>query len=71
VNKDYEKLLKRFGKKISKLRKELRLSQEELAKTTNLDRTYISGIERGVQNPSLKIVSRLARALNVKPNSLL
>lgn len=70
VNKVDEKLLKRFGKKISKLRKELRLSQEELATAAGLDRTYISGIERGFQNPSLRTIGRLAKALGVSISDL-
>jgi DNA-binding XRE family transcriptional regulator len=62
--KDDDKILQRFGKKVAKRRRELKLSQAELAKVAALDRTYISGIERGVQNPSLKIMLKIARTLN-------
>ncbi|WP_133573079.1 helix-turn-helix domain-containing protein [Maritalea mobilis] len=41
------------------------ISQEELAHRTNLDRTYISGIERGVRNPTIRVLERLASALDV------
>lgn len=41
------------------------LTQERLADKADLDPTYISGIERGVRNPSLLIISKLARALGV------
>ena len=41
------------------------ISQEELAHRTDLDRTYISGIERGVRNPTIKVLERLAIALDV------
>ncbi len=41
------------------------LTQERLADKADLDPTYISGIERGVRNPSLLIISRLAKALKV------
>jgi len=46
-----------------KVRTERGLSQENLAEKANLDRTYVSGIERGVRNPGIKVVIRLARGL--------
>lgn len=52
-------------------REELDLSQEELGFRADLDRTYISGIERGVRNPTLKIIGRLAKALSTRPSKLL
>jgi len=48
------------------LRKEKGYSQEELAFRAHLDRTYVSGIERGIRNPALKNIARLARALDVE-----
>jgi transcriptional regulator with XRE-family HTH domain len=45
-------------------RKELGLSQEELADLAEIDRTYASQIERGVANPSLEVLFRLARSLD-------
>lgn len=47
------------------------LSQEELAFRAELHRTYVSGVERGVRNPTVKIVARLAEALGVEPSALL
>ena len=41
----------------------IRLSQEDLAERASLDRTYVSGIERGRRNPSLKILQQVADAL--------
>ena len=41
----------------------IRLSQEDLAERAALDRTYVSGIERGRRNPSLKILQQVADAL--------
>lgn len=59
----------RFGAKVRKLRNELAISQEELGFQTGLDRTYISGIERGERNPSLDNIGKLAKALKVSlPN---
>lgn len=54
-----------------RLRLEKAWSQERLAFECELDRTYISGIERGVRNPSISIVSRIAAALGVAPARLL
>ncbi|MEI8402708.1 MAG: helix-turn-helix transcriptional regulator [Alcaligenaceae bacterium] len=46
-------------------RKELGLSQEELADMAEIDRTYASQIERGVANPSLEVLYRVARSLEI------
>jgi transcriptional regulator with XRE-family HTH domain len=45
-------------------------TQERLADKADLDPTYISGIERGVRNPTLAIIARLARALGVSLSEL-
>ncbi len=52
-------------------RKELGLSQEELADLSEIDRTYASQIERGIANPSLEVLFRLASSLNTDVSSLL
>ena len=46
------------------------LSQEELAFRSELDRTYVSGVERGVRNPTLKTMLRLAQALQTRTDKL-
>ena len=51
-------------------RKKLAVSQEELGFRTGLDRTYISGIERGERNPSLKNIYKISRALKIKVKDL-
>ena len=48
----------------------LELSQEELAERADFHRTYITGIERGARNITLKALYRLARALGVSPADL-
>lgn len=51
--------------------KALALSQEELALEADIDRTYVSGIERGTRNPSLTMIAKLAERLNTTPAALL
>lgn len=62
---------KTVGKNVRRLREEKGWSQEELAHRTGLHRTYISGIERGVRNPTVKIVAKIAKLLEVEPSELL
>lgn len=58
-------LSRHFGAAIRRHRELVRLSQEDLADRADLDRTYVSGIERGKRNPTLKILQQLADALGV------
>ena len=46
------------------------MSQEDLGFEAGLDRTYVSGVERGVRNPTVRSILRLADALGVKSSSL-
>ena len=59
------------GQNIRLYRGRLGISQEELAFRSNLHRTYVSGDERGVRNPTVQIVGRLATALKIEPAALL
>jgi two-component system response regulator len=59
-----------FGKAVRKQRFELGISQEELADRASLHRTYISDVELGLRNPSLKSITKLARALKLSPSTL-
>jgi DNA-binding XRE family transcriptional regulator len=63
--------VKKFATNILKLRKIKGMSQEKLAFNAGLDRTYISGIERALRNPSLKNIAKIASALDVPPSKLL
>jgi transcriptional regulator with XRE-family HTH domain len=60
-----------FGTHVRKLRLERHLSQEKLAELANLHRNYVGGVERGERNIALTNIVALARALRVKPASLL
>ena len=65
-----DKTLLGFGRNVARYRDERKLSQDKLAEKADLDRTYLSGIERGVRNPGIKVVIKLARALNVTVDQL-
>ena len=54
----------RLAVNMKRLRKERGWSQETLADEAGLDRTYISGIERQVKNPTITVVERVAKALD-------
>jgi transcriptional regulator with XRE-family HTH domain len=56
-------LARHFGAAVRQHRKLLRLSQEDLADRAGLDRTYVSGVERGTRNPTLEVMQRIADAL--------
>ena len=61
----------RLGQNLRRLRTEKGLSQEEFAFQANIHRTYVSDIERGVRNPTIIVVDRLATALEVSASRLL
>lgn len=58
-------LLKRVGARLRKARTAKKLSQEGLAHAAGLDRSYVSGLERGEFNISLLALSKLARTLGI------
>lgn len=68
--KKLDRALATFGRNVARIRDECGLSQDALAERANLDRTYLSGIERGLRNPGVKTVVRLARALNTGVDDL-
>ena len=56
-------ILAALGRNVRRRREGRALTQEKLAEKAGLDPTYISGIERGLRNPGIKNVARLAKAL--------
>ncbi len=62
---------KRVGTNLKRLRQDRGLSQEELAFESGLHRTYISGVERGVRNPTVLVLEEIAAALKVPAAKLL
>jgi transcriptional regulator with XRE-family HTH domain len=61
----------RLAGNMKKLRKERGWSQEALADAAGLDRTYVSGIERVVKNPTITVIERVASALECRMGDLL
>ena len=66
-----DKVKKQFGDQLRKLRHKRNWTQEELADRAGMHSTYIGQIERGVRNPSLVNLYKLAKALKVSAGELL
>ena len=59
-----------FGKVLRAVRKEAKLSQEQLALSAGVERNFVSLIERGINQPTIRVVFELAAALNMSPARL-
>ena len=59
------------GQNLKRYREQAGLSQEQLGFEAGLHRTYVSGVERGVRNPTVVILEKLAKALEIEPCQLL
>jgi transcriptional regulator with XRE-family HTH domain len=62
---------KRVGERIFTERKKRNLSQERLSLLSDIDRTYITRIEAGRANPSIKVLRKISRVLKIKMNKLI
>lgn len=60
-----------LGLNVRKFRKLRGMTQEQLGLETEMERSYVSDLERGTRNPSVRAVDRLAKALAVQPHQLL
>jgi len=60
-----------LGLNVRKYRKLRGMTQEQLGLETEMERSYVSDLERGTRNPSVRAVERLARALEIEPHQLL
>lgn len=65
------KLEQAFGRILREFRKKANLSQEKLAQESNLDRTYISLLERGLRQPSITTVFQLSAALKISSTAII
>jgi transcriptional regulator with XRE-family HTH domain len=61
----------RLGRALRQLRVEREMTLEALAKASDLHWTYLSGIERGRRNPTLKVLAAVAGALNIRTSELI
>ena len=59
-----------FGEEIRKIRAEVGISQERLALEADVDRSFLSKMERGIRQPSLTVLLKLCRALEYSPDKL-
>ena len=62
---------RRVGENVKRLRTAAGLSQEQFAFEADMHRTYVSGVERGLRNPTVTVLERMAQALKVKTQDLL
>ena len=62
---------RRVGLNLRHYREKLGLSQEAFAFECGLHRTYVSGVERGVRNPTVVVLAKLAKGLGVAPEKLI
>lgn len=60
-----------FAKVLKSMRIKRKMSQEELAFRSDLDRTYISMLERGIHQPTISTLFALSKALNIKPSEMI
>jgi len=60
-----------LGANVRRFRKLRGMTQEQLALEVEMERSYVSDLERGTRNPSVRVLGKLAFALNVEPRELL
>ena len=63
--------VRKFGKKVREIRLKKNMSQGDIARILDVHRSYISGLERGIRNPSLLTVQKVAKALGVNAKDLI
>lgn len=68
---EMQDIKEKFGQRVKELRLSKGYSQEKLAEISDLDRTYIPGIENGRRNVSIVVVEKLAKAFNITISELL
>ncbi len=66
-----EKEVIKFGQKLREIRLKKKLSQGDIARALGVHRSYISGLERGVRNPSLLTIQKVAKAININAKDLI
>ena len=67
MSTEYRSFAKKFGQKVVELRKKNNITQEELANSAGIERSYMGAIERGERNPTLKKIFLISKALKISP----
>lgn len=62
--KTERRAIKNLSQRVRQLRLSKRMTQEECAARAQIATNYLSGLERGVRNPTVKVLARLAHALD-------
>lgn len=70
MRKKSNKTLRTLGKKVQKLRKGIKVSQEELAGQLGISRVYMGYIEQGRESPSLRLLMKLSKKFKIKIENL-
>ncbi|KHA77835.1 XRE family transcriptional regulator [Janthinobacterium lividum] len=60
-----------YGQVLRVLRKEAGMSQEQLAFAADVERNFVSLIERGINQPTVRVIFKLASALQVSPSKMI
>ncbi len=71
MNSEKKPLEAVFGQVLSKLRKEAEISQEVLALESELDRSFISMLERGLRMPTIETLFKISVPLRIKPSEFI
>ena len=66
-----DKISKKLGDNIKRIRLRRKMSQGDICRAIEMDRSYMSAIESGKKNVTIAVVEKLARALNVSVDELL
>jgi len=62
---------KQFGSNLKRIREENNMTQGDIVRATGIDRSYMSALEGGKQNPTLETIKKIAQALEVSMDQLL
>jgi len=71
ASKREQNISEKFGQVMRLAREDQGTSQEKLAELAEIDRTYVSMIERGKRHPTLEVANRIAQALNVRLSEMI
>lgn len=66
-----ETVSKKLGENMRRIREEKKMSQGDICRILDFDRSHVSNIENGKQNPTLDTIEKIAKALNVSIKELL